>query len=330
MASSLTVDPPPLAAGELRRFLRLAIRFALVGAVLYLAVYAAAERLVYRYAVRNRFFIVRTAPAASQYDFVILGASHAGVFDYRDMNHQLEQMSGAKIVNLSIVGGGIVPNRLTFDYFLTRHRTSHLLYVVDSFAFYSPQWNEERLEDRRLFVRAPFDPALSRLLFAIPGARGVALDYTLGFSKINNPDRFAPDVPADEGARFDRRYRPVPQLDEERLEYLYPKTIDPDTFARYLGQFETLISDARARGIGVILIKPPIPARIYRQLPSEAEFDSALGGVLTRQGIAVHDFSAVDNGEALFQDTDHLNRDGVLAFFGDTMAPLLRAELQRR
>lgn len=324
MSPSLTVDPPPQAAGELRRFFRAAIRFALVGVVLYLAVYAAAERLVYRYAVRNRFFVARTAPAA-QYDFVILGASHAGVFDYRDMNRQLEQMSGATIVNLSIVGGGVVPNRLTFDYFLTRHRTSHLLYVVDSFAFYSPQWNEERLQDRRLFVRAPFDPALARLLFAIPGARGVALDYTLGFSKINNPDRFAPDVPAEEGARFDRRYRPVPQLDEERLEYLYPRTIDPATFARYLGQFEALIRDARARGIDVVVVKPPIPARIYRQLPSEAEFDRAIGAVLARHGVTLHDFSAVDNGEALFQDTDHLNRDGVLAFFRDTLAPLLRA-----
>jgi hypothetical protein len=329
MAPSLTVNPPPRAAGELRRFLRLAIRFALVGAVLYLAVYAAAEWLVYRYGVRNRFFVVRTDPA-SQRDFVILGASHAGVFDYRDMNQQLEQMSGATIVNLSVVGGGIVPNRLLYDYFLTRHRTSHLFYVVDSFAFYSPQWNEDRLQDRRLFVRAPFDPALARLVFAIPGARSVALDYTLGFSKINNPDRFAPDLPADEGARFDRRYRPVPQLDEERLEYLYPKTIDGETFARYLAQFEALLGDARRRGIGVVVIKPPIPARIYRQLPSEAEFDSALGAVLARQGVTLHDFSAVDNGDGLFQDTDHLNRDGVLAFFGDTLAPLLRAELQRR
>jgi hypothetical protein len=328
MSPAVSVDLPSVKTGELRRFARGAIRFTLIGAVLYLAVYAGAEALVYRYAVRNRFFVVRAAPPG-QYDFVILGASHAGVFDYRDMNRQLEQMSGAHILNLSIVGGGVVPNRLTFDYFLTRHRTSHLLYVVDSFGFYSPQWNEQRLQDRRLFVRAPFDPALARLLFAIPGARAVALDYTLGFSKINNPDRFAPDVPADEGARFDRRYRPVPQLDEERLEYLYPKTIDPTLFARYLARFEALIGSAQARGIRVVVIKPPLPARIYRQLPQESEFDGALAGVLARHGLTVHDFSAVENREALFQDTDHLNRDGVLAFFSGSLAPLLKAEMQR-
>jgi hypothetical protein len=329
MSPSVTVDAPSKSAGELRRFARAAIPFALIGAMLYLAVYAAAEVLVYGNAVRNRFFTVRAAPAA-HYDFVVLGASHAGVFDYRDMNLRLEQLSGAKILNLSVVGGGIVPNTLLFDYFLTRHQTSHLLYVVDSFAFYSPQWNEERLQDRRLFARAPFDPALAQLLFAVPGGRGVALDYTLGFSKINNPDRFAADVPAEEGARFDRRYRPVPQLDEERLAYLYPQTIDRDTFARYLGQFETLIGRAAARGIGVVVVKPPLPARIYRRLPRESEFDSALAGVLARHGTTLHDFSTVDNAEALFQDTDHLNRDGVLAFFRGTLAPLLRAEMQRR
>jgi len=329
MSPSLDVARPPQTADDLRRFARAAIAFALIGAVLYLAVYAAAERLVYQHAVRNRFFAVRTAPRA-QYDFVLLGASHAGVFEYRDMNQQLEQMSGATIINLSVVGGGVVPNTLLFDYFLTRHRTSHLLYVVDSFAFYSSQWNEERLQDRRLFVRAPFDPALARLLFALPGARGVALDYTAGFSKINNPDRFAVDIPADEGARFDRRYRPVPQLDQERLEYLYPRTVDQDTFGRYLGRFEALLAGAQARGIAVAVIKPPLPARIYRQLPFESEFDAALGGVVARHGIPLLDFSAVNNAEALFQDTDHLNRDGVLAFFSGTLAPLLKAEMSRQ
>jgi hypothetical protein len=329
MAPSLTVDTAPQASGELRRFARTALGFVLVGLLLYLGIYAAAERLIDRYAVRNRFFTVHAAPP-TRYDFVVLGASHAAVFDYRDMTGQLERMTGAKIMNLSLVGGGIVPNALLFDYFLTRHQTAHLVYVVDSFAFYSPQWNEDRLQDRRLFARAPFDPSLVRLLFATPGARGVAIDYLAGFSKINNPDRFVRDVPADEGARFDRRYRPVPQLDEERLAYLYPEKIDPGTFARYLGQFEALIAAAQGRGIGVLALKPPLPARIYRRLPHEREFDAALAGVLTRRGITLHDFSAVDNDEALFQDSDHLNREGVFAFFASTLAPLLQMEIERR
>src|SRR5262249_22608238 len=153
--------------------------FLLIAATIYIALYLGAEQLLYRYAHRNRFFAVSSA-SPSRYDFVVLGASHAAVFDYRDMNHGLEQMTGAKILNLSVVGGGVTVNRLLFDYFLTRHQTACLVYVVDSFAFLSPQWNEERLADRRLFARAPFDPALVRLLLMAPGGRLVGLDYATG------------------------------------------------------------------------------------------------------------------------------------------------------
>jgi len=32
--------------------------------------------------------------------------------------------------------------------------------IVDSFAFFSREWNEDRREDTKLFAREPFDPAL--------------------------------------------------------------------------------------------------------------------------------------------------------------------------
>jgi hypothetical protein len=322
-----TVRRPPQASSEARKFAKTAARFLLIAAGLYIALYVGAERLVHRYAHRNRFFAVRAAPP-SRYDFVVLGASHAAVFDYRDMNQRLEQMTDARIINLSVVGGGVTVNRLLFDYFLTRHQTAALVYVVDSFAFLSRQWNEERLGDRRLFVRAPFDPSLARLLLIAPGGWPVGLDYATGFSKINNPDRFAPDVSSDEGARFDRRYRPVPQLDDERLAYLYPRQLDADTLQRYVRAFEALVALARERGIATLAIKPPLPQRIYRRLAFESEFDAAIAGAVQRQGVEWHDFSGVNNDDALFQDTDHLNQSGVLEFFGKTLAPLLRDHMR--
>jgi hypothetical protein len=99
---------------ELRKFLRYAVPFALIGLMLYAGLYVASEALVYRHARRNRFFIVRTAPQA-RYDAVILGASHAAVFDYRDMNARLEAMTGSTIMNLAVVGGGVAVNRLLLD-----------------------------------------------------------------------------------------------------------------------------------------------------------------------------------------------------------------------
>lgn len=296
------------------RFLKSSLLFILIGILIYLALYAVSEQLVYHYAKRNRFFEVKTAPFAD-YDYVILGASHAAALDYEDMTPRLEQMTHSKIINLSEVGAGITLNRLLLDYFLVSHRTKTVVYVADSFAFYSQQWNEDRLNDTRLFVRAPFDPVLVQVLLQDPASRSVVPDYVLGFSKINNPDRFAPDMNDDERTKFDTTYRPVKQIDQQRLDYLYPKQIDAATFQHYLGEFENLVRYLKEHDIRLIVIKPPVPARFYQMLPAEARFDQALQGVLGKYNVEFHDWSQVDNDDKYFFNTDHLNRTGVLNFF---------------
>ncbi|MGE0703568.1 MAG: hypothetical protein AB7F99_12640 [Vicinamibacterales bacterium] len=305
-------------------FLRRAARFTAIGLVLYAGLYAAAEGLVYRHADRNRFFAVRTAPRVP-FDAVILGASHAAVFDYRDMNAQLEKLAGARIMNLAEVGSGIAMNRLLLDYFLEHHSTNAVVYILDSFAFYSAEWNEVRLRDSSLFLRAPFDPALARLLLSAPASRSTGLDYVSGFSKINNPDRFEPDLFPDEGARFDRAYRPIAQIDRQRLAYLYPENPDPSMVDRYAADFEALAREVRERGMRFLVIRPPIPARVREQLPDEDRFDAALRTRLEPYGVEWHDFSQVANDEALFYDTDHLNREGVMNFCTSYLAPVLRS-----
>jgi hypothetical protein len=306
-------------------FLRTAVVFVAIGALLYGGLYAAAERLVYQRADRNRFFMVRTAPLA-EYDYLILGASHAAVFDFDDMNQRLEDLTGARILNLSVVGGGVVVNRLLLDYFLERRRAGALVYVVDSFAFYSSEWNERRLDDARLFQRAPFDPALARLLLRSGAAPMVGVDYVTGFSKINNPDRFGPDRPA-EAARFDRRYRPVDQIDRQRIAYLYPSIEDQAVRGnrdRYVAEFEALLAGAREHGMRVILLRPPLPPRTRALIPGEEEFDVELRAVAATTGAEVHDFSKAIDDTAMYFDTDHLNRTGVTHFFERYLAGILR------
>ncbi len=297
-----------------RRFLRNSLFFVLGAVVLYLVVYVAADSLIYRYAKRNRFYDVHAAPV-TDYDTVILGASHAAVFDYADMNAQLETMTGKKIINLSEVGSGVVVNQLLLEYFLMQHRMQQVIYFADSFAFYAQDWNEDRLQDVRLFDRAPFDPSLVQLLWQTPASRSVALDYTLAFSKINNPDRFKPDISDDEATKFDKTYRPVKQIDTQRISYLYPRPLDPATFQHYLGEFETMLRDLQARGVRVIVVKPPLPQRMYDMLPNEAGFDAALKPVLERNGVPFYDYSLVNNDEKYYMNPDHLNRTGVMAFF---------------
>jgi hypothetical protein len=311
---------------EPRAFLRAAALFVGIGVVLYLGLYAAAEWLVYQRADRNRFFMVRTAPSV-EYDHVILGASHAAVFDFDDMNRRLEEATGARVLNLAVVGGGVTVNRLLLDYFLAAHRTKAVVYVVDSFAFYSPDWNERRLEDARLFQRAPFDPALVRVLVRDQAPWRVTLDYGSGFSKINNPNRFGGDRPV-EAARFDRRYRAVEQIDRQRIEYLYPVGMDGGEaqrhLQRYMAEFEALVAGARNRGVRVVLVRPPLPPRTRALMPDESGFDAALTALAGRTGAELHDLSSAIEDPALYFDTDHLNRAGVTQLIEQHLTGILR------
>lgn len=325
-ASTTSLQGLPVAAPrvntETRTFLRSGLLFILLGVLIYLGLYVASDQLVYRYAKRNRFYAIKTAPL-SEYDYVILGASHAAVFDYEDMNARLEEMTRSRILNLSVVGGGIAVNRLLLEYFLAGHQAKQAVYFLDSFAFYSRDWNEDRLNDTRLFDRAPFDAALAQVLLQNPASRSVALDYLIGFSRINNPDRFKADISDDEASRFKTTYRPVKQIDTQRIEYLYPKQIDQGVFRHYIGEFEALILYLKQRDIRLIVIKPPIPTRVYNMLPNEQPFDLTLKSILERNDVEFHDWSLVSNDEKFFFNTDHLNRDGVLNFYENDLKGLL-------
>ena len=198
-----------------------------------------------------------------------------------------------------------------------------MLYVVDSFAFYAAQWNEQRLADAALLQRAPFDAALVGVLWRHDWARPLLPEYVSGFDKINNRNRFQPDVSDAELNLFARIYRPIAQIDRTRIRYLYPGEPDAATFARYLDAFRDLVRRARARGSAFVAIKPPLPPRVLNLIPREAEFDAALKAMLDAEGASLHDFAKVNNRDAFYYNTDHLNRDGVAAFIKDHLGPLL-------
>lgn len=299
------------------------VGFVAIGLILYAGLFLWAENLARSRADTNRFHGVATAPLA-HYDRVILGASHAMPFDFDDMNHKLEDASGTSILNLSIEGGGILPAQVLLEYFLERHTAGTVVFFLDSFAFYSPQWNEDRLRDSGLYRRAPIDPALARVLWRHAWARPVLPGWLSGFGKINDPDRFAPDRPAAE-PKFDRVYRPVPQIDRQRVAYLYPAEIDAEVFRRYLDLFDTLVATARAAGTDFVVIKPPVPDRYRMQLPGEMAFDSAIGNLLAQLNVPLYDFSQAVPDPANYYDTDHLNRAGVTLFADRYFVDILKA-----
>ncbi len=229
----------------------------------------------------------------------LLGPSHGMPFDYRDMNERLEEITNTKIINLSTPGGGILPMRFIIEYFMESHNTKNVLYILDSFVFYSKAWNEERFNDIKIYKRTPLDPILLKMLLSYTIANEINftafLDYISGFSKINNQDRFKPDIRADE-RKFGRKYRFLKSRHKKRIDYLYPeKEVDKEVFEKYLGIFADLIKFLKSRDIGLVVLKTPMPTHIYEMIPRENEFNKKIQEVLREEEVPFYDFSLKNN-----------------------------------
>ncbi len=309
----------------MQRLGKSALLFIAIGLLLYAALYYAAEQLVHRTGHSNPLYKIETTQE-STYDWVILGASHAMPLDFADFNARMQGETGLRILNLASPGTGPLYNRFVLEHFLRSHRTKNVLYVADSFAFYSRSWNEERFADAKLLRRTPLQPAIAARLWDYTRNEGVdaraLLDYATGFSKINNRERFARDTWEGE-AQFERVYPPSASAVKKRIAYLYPGKTDATALSGYLQEFSTLVAAAQRKGASVVVIKMPTPAQFRAQLPGEAEFDLAMSRLLPATGARFHDFSRELDEPRFYFDTDHLNRAGLNEFFARYLKPVL-------
>jgi hypothetical protein len=301
--------------------------FLAIGLSLYAALFYAADRLVYRTGKSNPFYKIAVADQSS-FDWVILGASHAMPLDFADFNNVMEKETGQRILNLASQGTGPLYNRFVFEQFLAKHRTRNLLYIVDSFAFYLPTWNEERFSDAKLLGRTPFDLTIARRLSSYSLHKGVdvltLLDYLTGFSKINNRERFERDIWEGE-KQFDRVFRPSPTMVKSRIGYLFPMPLTSTGLDHYLGVFDGLVALAQQQGIRVVAIKMPLPPDFYGQIPNQAEFDAAIDSLLAKRQVVYLDFSSALPEPRFYFDTDHLNRAGVTELFEKHFKAILQS-----
>lgn len=308
-----------------RTYLRRALIFVLVGMVIYFGAYLAAEKLVYDRTKRNRFFLVKTI-SPTTYDFVILGASHAMILSFEDMNDRLEKMTGGKIINLATLGSGIVPNQLFLDYLLMKHKTGAVVYLLDSGPFMKRAANEGRLNDAELFNRAPFDPELVKLLWSYYSRDLIEinpiLDYVLGFSKINNDKRFQADLHEME-LIFRKRYRPDIKQIKERISSTDPAVVDQKLFDRYVSLFAQMIDSLRSQNIKVLACRPALPKMYRDNKPNENLFDDRMQALLAEKQVPFKDFSRAMPDYQWYFDTDHLNQKGVPIFFENHFKPFL-------
>lgn len=84
-----------------------------------------------------------------------------------------------------------------------------------------------------------------------------------------------------------------------------------------------LFTTAQAAGIRVVVIQMPVTDAFRKALPYEAVFDDALNARIAPLGVDYRDFSAVLPDASLYFDTDHLNRQGMEAFYTDCLRDVL-------
>lgn len=309
----------------MRSLLKPALLFVAIGMAIYAGLYYAAERLMLRTGHANPLFKIATAPEA-EFDWVILGASHAMTLDFADFNAWLQRDTRQRILNLAGPGTGPLYNRFVLEHLLERRRARNVLYVADGFAFYSPAWNEERFADAKLLRRTPFERAAAARLWDYARREGVdpraVLDYVSGFSKINNRERFERDAWEGE-AQFEREYRRSATALKKRIAYLYPDAASEAALARYLGQLGEIAALARRAGARLVVVKMPAPAQFRELLPGEAAFDAALARALVAQQVCFADFSAALEEPRFYFDTDHLNRAGLTEFVDRDLKAIL-------
>ena len=302
-----------------------ALLFVAIGGALYAGLYYASERLVYRTGKSNPFFKIATAEHQA-YDWVVLGASHAMPLDFADFNAFMQRETNLRIINLASPGTGPLYNRFVLDSFLNERQAGAVLYVIDSFAFYSRTWNEDRFADAKLVRRTPFDRAIATRLWRYCIDEGIdpraLLDYVTGFSKVNNRERFEPDIWEGE-KQFDRVYRTSTTAIRSRIDYLYPAPPTSAALARYLAEFDKLIVMAQKRGIRVVVVKLPVPTQFRSRLPNESAFDEAMLRITTGRKIPFYDFSNALDEPRFYFDTDHLNRAGLAELFNQTLKSIL-------
>ena len=311
----------------MKNLVRSAFVFLAIGLAIYAGVYWMAERLVYATGRSNPLFKIETA-TRTDYDWVILNASHAMTLDFADFNASMERQTGLSILNLASTGSGPLYNRFVLEHFVHQHKAKHLLYVVDEFSFRSADWNEGRFADAKLLRRTPLNSAIARSLVHYSRDEGVTplavLDYLTGFSKINNRERFQRDQWEGE-AQFDRVYRPSPPVLKKRIDYLYPPLVAPELVSRYLAEFADLIALAQQHGMTVVLIEMPVPAQFQTARPQDPTFAAAIARLVSDRALTYHDFSAALPDARYYFDTDHLNRPGVTAFFEQQLKSVLQA-----
>lgn len=306
----------PLVSSEARRFLAKGAVFLLLNLLGLAVVFGAPSAYVARQAFANGTTEsnLLMMPSGTDFDLAMLGSSHGRNFS-RDGNHErVEEALQWRVSNLSVGdGGGVVPALVSLSVFYARgNSASHVVYLIDPWVFQARIWNEAHpfaqgeplaLDLLYYLVRGGMDPGTLREYFS---------------SKLSSRWLRTRPLPL-------RMKPPVEFVDpadvEDRLENLYPRDVDPVVFGHYAGVLEQVVRLATRNSSRVWLVRPPT---LLGEEPGSAMLTGLLGELpATFPQVEVLDTSTALTELSLFEDLDHLNSHGVVAYAEQVLRPAL-------
>jgi hypothetical protein len=256
-------------------------------------------------------------PANTHVGMVLLGTSHGRNFSRFNNHQRVEAALGTRVVNLSRGNGsGVVPMLINLQrFFELGGSTDTVVYFLDPWVMYSASWNED---NPAFFSDEPFD-----LRFLAKGiANGVppAVWFTYLRAKVSR--EWLDSAPEPLAGYNEQAVSWVdPTRVSLRLRSLYRNGAAQETFDRYAAFVERIVQLAQANGSRVALVVSPT---LLGEEPGTRPLLALFAEMSRRYGVLAFDHRTAITDLEQFEDLDHLNTPGVVAYSRRYLLPILR------
>lgn len=318
-------------------FLFIAVNFALYNLTIY-ALYG-----------KSYLTSVCTSPTKQNYDFVLLGTSHAE-FLYP---YLVEPILMKKMKNLGAGSAGIIPQKIQTEcFFYSHNKTKKIIYIIDPWIMYSKRWNEDNyiiknesfeyvyllklienkvspsiifsyFRDKLLdkfeesinnAIKPPTNKTVKASIANIPASETKPLDKTTNEEKVQRQKAL-------EGKTEEEKKIIISGWDRDRLETLYNEGKNNENFKRYSAYLEEFIKTVGKNKTDLVFIIPPTE---MGSMQGREDLVNLLSSLQKHYKFEFMDLSNEMQNDDYYYDREHFTIAGVEYFTTTYLKPLIQ------
>lgn len=252
-----------------------------------------------------------SVPKNQDYDVVLLGSSRTMVFSRGSNQDAVEKILDARFLNLARNGGGIIPEEAyLLSFFQRENTTKQVIYFIDAFVLFDSRWNEKRpVRDE------PFEIAFLYQMMKSGFDRDILVEYARSVLSLH----------------FERHDEAIEEkhlsvVDTRLLTDVkdYYKELSSEKFVFHAEHLAHIPDIVASHGAQLIFIIPPF---LWQNDPGEDALTAVLSQLKREKGIRFYDLSHAVKNPFYFQDSNHLNRDGVQYFTEYYLKKIIAGEI---